>query len=376
MNSFQNSPSERYQMPTKTSMGNPYEQKQPMPVPGDKIGPNIIQTLVGEGGSANVYKVWHEELEMIRAVKILKKSNNKDARERFFTEAKILADIHHPNIVEIHNIGYMNSQLPYLELEFIDGVSIKQAIHQHSRLPLAVALSTAYFVCQALHYAHVKDYTLYRKIYRGLIHRDIKPDNIVLSKDGIIKLMDFGIARPSEVSLHTVGSKIMGTLVYLSPEQLNGQPLDHRSDIFSLGTVLYEMITGKRAFPQKTLSELVQKKTAGHFRPLSSHNIELPDLLVGLVEKAMALSPQDRYNSAAEFGYDIYAVLKHISDLAPQDVLTNFVQNPASIPAWEPPKDLPLEPIGKRLKLLQPWIIAAAAAGAAIAGTLALVFKG
>ncbi len=374
MNSFQNNPSSnRYQMPSETSMGNPYKQNLPMPVSGDRVGPNIIQTLVGEGGSANVYKAWHEELEVIRAVKILKKGNNKDSRERFFTEAKILADIHHPNIVEIHNIGYMDELVPYLELEFIDGISIKQAINQHSKMPLAVALSTAYFVCQALHYAHVKDYTLYGKIYRGLIHRDIKPDNIVLSKDGIIKLMDFGIARPSEVSLHTVGSKIMGTLVYLSPEQLNGQPLDHRSDIFSLGTVLYEMITGSRAFPQKTLSELVQKKTAGHFRPLSSHNIDLPEPLVRLVEKSMALSPQDRYNSAAEFGYDVYAVLRHISDLAPQDVLTRFVQNPTSIPAWIPPESgSHTESVIKKVKL-QPWMIAAAAAGVAVAGTLALI---
>ncbi len=374
MDSFTNpSQTNRIQMPANAKVGNPYEQQFTMPVPGDKIGPNIIQTLVGEGGSANVYKVWHEELEVIRAIKILKQGNNKDARERFFTEAKILADIHHPNIVEIHNIGYMDQQIPFLELEFVDGSSVKHVLAQQGKAPLAVALATTYFVCQALHYSHVKDYTLYGKVYRGLIHRDIKPDNIVLSKDGIVKLMDFGIARPSEVSLHTVGSKIMGTLVYLSPEQLNGQALDHRSDIFSLGTVLYEMITGSRAFPQKTLSELVQKKTAGQYRPLNSHNLPLPEKLVQVVEKSMALSPQDRYNSALEFGYDIYAVLREVSDLAPQDILTRFMQNPTSFPTYVPKPTTQANNSAPQRKMW-PWIVAAAAAGITIAGTVALIF--
>ncbi len=244
---------------------NPYKPDTlPMPGPGDKIGPNKIQTLIGEGGSAQVFKVWHEGLEVIRAVKALKKYTSNEARERFFTEAKILADIHHPNIIEIHNIGYIDQQIPFIEMEYIEGASIKTMLSQSQRLPVPVSLAIAFFLCQALHYAHTKDYTLYGKVYRGLIHRDIKPENIFVSKDGIVKLMDFGIARPSEVSLHTVGAKIMGTLVYLSPEQLRGSSIDHRSDIFSLGTVLYEMISGKRAFPQKTLTEIVQKKNQGH----------------------------------------------------------------------------------------------------------------
>ena len=241
---------------------NPY-QELPMPMVGDKIGPNRVDLLVGEGGMANVYKVWHEGLEVVRAVKVLKKANHQESKERFLTEAKILADINDPNIVEIHNIGYIDRRIPFIEMEFIEGTSIKNLIARHQRLPPTVALSIAYFTSLALHYAHVKNYTLYGKVYHGLIHRDIKPDNIVISKEGIVKLMDFGVARPSEVSLHTVGAKIVGTLIYLSPEQLNGTPLDHRSDLFSLGTVLYEMISGNRVFPHKSLQELVQKKLKG-----------------------------------------------------------------------------------------------------------------
>jgi len=336
-----NESQERPHMRLDGHIENPYKQA-PMPVPGDKIGPNKLQLLIGEGGSANVYKVWHEGLEVVRAVKVLKKSSNKEARERFLTEAKILADIHHPNIVEIHNIGYIDQHIPFLEMEYVDGVSIKKLIGQGNHMPLSAALSAAYFVCQALQYAHVKDYTLYGKVYRGLIHRDIKPDNIIISKDGMIKLMDFGIARPSEVSLHTVGAKIMGTLVYLSPEQLNGRTLDHRSDIFSMGAVLYEMVTGCRAFPQKTLAELVQKKTKGQYRPVDSYGIAVPKRLVSIIDKSLALEPQDRYASAADFGHELYAVLREVSDRAPQDILLRYMVDPESIRHWEPKIKLPV----------------------------------
>jgi serine/threonine-protein kinase len=316
---------------------NPYEPKQvPMPVAGDKIGPNRVQVLIGEGGSANVYKVWHEGLEVIRAVKVLKKAYEKETRERFLTEAKILADIHHPNIVEIHNIGYYNQNIPFIEMEFVDGTSLKSLISQQTSLPLTVAISVVYFICQALQYAHIKDYTLYGKVYKGFIHRDIKPDNIILSRDGIIKLMDFGIARPSEVSLHTIGQKIMGTLVYLSPEQLNGKTLDHRTDIFSLGTVLYELITGQRAFPQKTLSELVQKKTKGIYKSLESYPVDLPPKLVEIVEKSMALEPEDRYAHISDFGHDLFTVLTGMTDRSPNEILSRFAADPSSISQWKP----------------------------------------
>ncbi|MDO5577177.1 MAG: serine/threonine-protein kinase, partial [Fibrobacter sp.] len=203
---------------------NPYKHEQSKTFkPNDKIGPNKVILQIGEGGSAKVYKVWHEGLEVVRAVKVLKQYTNREAKERFLTEAKILADIHHPNIIEIHNIGLIDQLFPFIEMEYVDGISIKSLLKQKGKLPLEVALSIAYFICQALHYAHNKDYTLYGKVYDGLIHRDIKPDNIFFSKNGIIKLMDFGIARPQEASLHTVGAKIMGTMVYLSPEQLNGK---------------------------------------------------------------------------------------------------------------------------------------------------------
>jgi len=350
------------------------EQQAVIPAVGDKLGANIIQGLIGEGGSAYVFKVWNEELEVVRAIKILKHGYRADARERFFTEAKILADIRHPNIIEIHNIGYTAHRVPYLELEYVDGSSIKKLVSENGKFPFPVALSIAYFVCQALHYAHVKDYTLYGKVYRGLIHRDIKPDNILVSKDGIVKLMDFGIARPTEVN--TTGSKVMGTLVYLSPEQLNGRPLDHRSDIFSLGTVLYEMITGSRAFPQKTLSELVQKKTAGQYRSFSSHIGDYPERIVKVVEKSMRLHPEERYDSAAETGYDIYRLLREMTDLSPHDAVSRYMCDPnsVSLEMSELKSHTQQQKTVSKKSNRVLWAIAAAAAVVSVIGTIALSF--
>jgi len=356
-----------HHMKVSGQIPNPYKSDElPLPGMGDKIGPNKVQAIIGEGGSAQVFKVWHEGLEVVRAVKVLKKYTVTEARERFLTEAKILADIHHPNIVQIHNIGYVNQQIPFIEMEYVEGLSIKTLLSQAQRLPLQVALSIAYFICQALHYAHTKDYTLYGKVYRGLIHRDIKPDNVFISKDGIVKLMDFGIARPSEVSLHTVGAKIMGTLVYLSPEQLSGSQLDHRSDIFSLGTVLYEMISGKRAFPQKTLTEIVQKKTKGIYQSLSTIGAVIPPELNAVIEKSMALDPHDRYDTIADFSYALFGILRSISDRSPHDNIQRYLADPVSIPPWTPQ-----EHTTKGL----PWYVIAGAVAVAVAGVAWLLLR-
>ncbi len=345
---------------------NPYAKTTP-DIEG-MVGPNKIVALIGEGGAANIYKVWHTGLEVTRALKMLKKGFNQESRERFLTEAKILADIHHPNIIEIHTIGYWEQQIPFIDMEYVEGLSIGGLIGQHGKVPIPVAISIVYFVCLALYYAHTKDYTLYGKVYRGLIHRDIKPDNIFISREGIVKLMDFGIARPSEISLHTVGDKIMGTLVYLSPEQLNGKELDHRTDIFSLGTVLYELITGQRAYPQKKLSELVQAKTKGTYKSIDSFGIPMPQSLSYAVNKSMSLSADDRYGSSAEFGRALFSILHEITDMAPQDILTAYLKDPHSVESFAPPKK-------KGANLLQAILISSIGSAALSVGIVLLIMK-
>jgi serine/threonine protein kinase len=344
---------------------NPYQQV--LLEVGSKIGPHQVQQHLGEGGVANVYKVWHTGLEVSRAIKMLKRGHNQEARERFLTEAKILADLHHPNIVEIHSLGYWEQQIPFIEMEFVDGLPVGKLLSKNQRLPLAVAVSIAQVVSEALHYSHTKDYTLYGKVYHGLIHRDIKPDNMFVSKDGIVKLMDFGIARPSEISLHTVGDKIMGTLVYLSPEQLSGQNLDHRTDVFSLGAVLYETITGQRAFPQKKLSDLVQAKTKGEYKPIDSLDIPIPPSLKEVISRAMAIDLTRRYASAEEFGQALFSVLGDITPLPPQHILHQYMTNPASVPHWSPSAKSKAKPGSGTAESVKQYLIGGAIGGGVVA---------
>ncbi|NLE01164.1 MAG: serine/threonine protein kinase, partial [Fibrobacter sp.] len=184
----------------KSNSSEPAKNEQMLKA-GDKLGHCRVIELIAAGGMANVYKVWHEQLEVVRAIKILKPGFSDESRGRLETEAKISANLHHHNIVEIYGMGYWNT-IPYIEMEFVDGPSLKELLERYHKLPYQLAVSICHAVCVALQFAFNQDMTLYGKVYDGLIHRDIKPANILISSQGKIKLADFGIARPSEVSLH------------------------------------------------------------------------------------------------------------------------------------------------------------------------------
>ena len=312
----------------------------PMPDVGQKIGPNRILELIAEGGMANVYKVWHEGLEIVRAVKILKPGFNEESKQRLQTEAKISAHLHHPNIVEIFGVNFWNETVPYLEMEFIDGFSLKDLLKHRKQVHFNFALSLGSFICNALHYAHNQVFTLYGKPYHGVVHRDIKPANILLARNGTIKLADFGIAKPTDISLHTVGQKVMGTFTYLSPEQLNGDALDCRCDIYSLGTVIYEIIAGVKAFPQKTMAELIQKKMVNDYRPLNSFGTDIPRHLCAIIDKSMELDREKRFTNASEFGDELIGLLKKSAQKTPDQIVIDHLKNPSEHPATKRKKSL------------------------------------
>lgn len=294
-----------------------------------RLGSGTIVGLLGTGGMARVYKIWNDKLEVFRAVKILLPTQQKDMKSRFETEAKITAKLHHPNIVEIYNVGDWNN-LPLLEMEFIDGDSLEALIVRYGKLSHCVCSSIAIFIARALVYAHGQEFLIYGKNYHGVIHRDLKPANIMLAGNGDVKLMDFGIARPTEASLHTVEGNIVGTMQYLSPEQIDGVDIDGRTDIYSFGAILYELLTGAKTFPQETITNLMKKKIINEYRKFSDFNFPIAPGLVKVTQKCLQSSKENRYPNAAALLKDLESVHKALTIDDPRMVLQNYLKDPSN----------------------------------------------
>ena len=219
-----------------------------------------LERRIGTGGMADVYLAQDETLGRRVAIKILADRYTQDAGfvERFRREATAAAGLRHPNIVSIYDRGETNGAY-YIAMEYIEGPTLKQEITARAPLPEAEAIGYAIQALQALEFAH----------RRGVIHRDIKPHNMMITPDGLLKVTDFGIARATnEVDMTEVGS-IVGTAQYLSPEQARGQPVGPQSDIYSLGIVLYEMLTGEVPFSGSSATSCINSSRAAA-RPRSS----------------------------------------------------------------------------------------------------------
>jgi serine/threonine protein kinase len=314
---------------------NPYAAPAPssnLPTGNEPIplGSGTIVGLLGSGGMARVYKIWNEKLEVFRAVKILIPNQQGDMRNRFETEAKITAKLHHTNIVEVYTVGDWQG-LPYLEMELIDGRSLETIIAQTGKLPPAVCSAISIFVIRALAYAHGQEFLIYGKTYQGIIHRDLKPANIMVSSSGALKLMDFGIARPTEASLHTVDGNIVGTMQYLSPEQMDGVDIDSRADIYAFGAILYEMLTGTKTFPQETITNLMKQKVMNEYRKFDDFNFSIPSGLAKISHKCLQLAKENRFANANLLLRELENVHRTISSDPPEVVLKSFIDDPTSI---------------------------------------------
>jgi|WetSurMetagenome_2_1015567.scaffolds.fasta_scaffold00055_44 serine/threonine protein kinase len=358
---------------TQVGATNPYaRQAAAQPASADNLpsgneplalGSGTIVGLLGAGGMARVYKIWNDKLEVFRAVKILIPTQQGDLRNRFETEAKITAKLRHPNIVEIYNVGDFGG-LPFLEMELIDGSSLDAIIGSMGKLPPQVCSAIAIFVARALAYAHNQDFLLYGKTYHGIIHRDLKPANIMISKHGDLRLMDFGIARPTEASLHTVEGNIVGTMQYLSPEQMDGVDIDSRADLYAFGAILYEMLTGTKTFPQDTITNLMKKKIMNEYRKFDEFDFSIPSVLAKISQKCLQLEKENRYPSAQALLDDLDEAHASLTSDSPETVLKAYIANPSSISkTTKAQKTFPLP-----LKIVLP------AAGVVVVAALATVF--
>lgn len=288
------------------------------------LGSGIITKLLGDGGMASVYEIWNSQLEVYRAVKLLHPNCSRESLDRFQTEIKITAKFHHPYIIEIHAVGEWNG-LPYIEMEKVDGATLEQLIYIRGAFPIEVVVAIGIMVSKALEYAHNHEYVLYNKSYHGIIHRDLKPGNIMVCNDGCVKLMDFGIARPTDTSFHTIDGTVIGTLQYLSPEQLEGRELDIKTDIHSLGICLYEMACGTLAFPENNISRLLSDKTKNKYKPLNDYDVKLPHKLIELIHQCMTHDKTRRPQDATVLYNELMKVYSKLSNEKPEITVANYL---------------------------------------------------
>src|SRR5947199_4323543 len=262
-----------------------------------------IMRKLGTGGMANVYLAEDQELGRRVAIKILndRHANDDQFVERFRREAKNAAALSHPNIVSIYDRGEAEGSY-YIAMEYLDGRSLKELIVSRGPAPVGVAVEYARQILQALRFAH----------RHGIVHRDIKPHNVLVDAEGRVKVTDFGIARAGTSQMTEVGS-IVGTAQYLSPEQAKGTAVDQRSDIYSLGIVLYELLTGAVPFTGDTPVEIAMKHISETPDVPSALRPEIPHDLDLVVTRALAKDPAERYQSAEEMDADLDRVLRGVA---------------------------------------------------------------
>ncbi|MEO0127241.1 MAG: serine/threonine-protein kinase [candidate division WOR-3 bacterium] len=253
------------------------------------IGNYKILKSIGKGGMAQVYTAIQGSLDRIVVIKQMKRNLDGETQTRFKREAKICANLNHKNIVEIYDY-FREGGEHYLVMEYIEGLSLADIIEKESPLHPVLAASIAREVCQALVCAHKN----------GIIHRDIKPKNILISKNGVVKLTDFGVARDIDAPELTTTGAIIGTPFYMSPEQAGGGKVSFQSDIFSLGVVLYEMVTGKKPFVAEESHGIIAKIYRGKYKSPFWIDPHHSWRLSRIINKAMKRNPKARYKSAED----------------------------------------------------------------------------
>jgi serine/threonine-protein kinase len=262
-----------------------------METPEDQVGTCRIIGEIGSGGMSVVYRAIQESLRRTVAVKTLRPSaaNEPQLAQRFEREALSIAALQHENIINVHDFINRNGQL-YIIMEHVEGIDLYDLLDRSGHLPVDVAAIIAMQVGRALDYAH----------YRGIVHRDIKPANVMISHQGGVKLMDFGIARDESFADLTETGTGVGTPSYMSPEQILGDRIDFRSDLFSLGILLYQMVTGRKPFVEDERKSVMHKIRLEPAEDPRRTNPDVPRELVRIIETCMKKRPADRFRSTQE----------------------------------------------------------------------------
>lgn len=255
---------------------------------------------LGQGAMGVVYKATDPLIDRVVAIKTITLSLAQEEREeyeaRFYQEAKAAGRLSHPNIVTIYDVG-RSGDVAYIAMEFLQGRELRDILNDDKLLPVDQVMDIVAQVALGLAYAHE----------HGIIHRDVKPSNIMVGRDGHVKITDFGIARMASAAVRTQTGMVLGSPKYMSPEQVMGKLTDQRSDIFSLGVMLYEMLTGQAPFMGENVNAIMYQTLNAIPQPPSALNAAVPDMLNFIVAKALAKDLEHRYQNAKDFANDLRA---------------------------------------------------------------------
>jgi eukaryotic-like serine/threonine-protein kinase len=269
--------------------------------PGMDFGPRYrIESVLGRGGMGAVYKAYDKDLDRMVALKLVRPdlTNDPEVMQRFKQELLLASKISHKNVLRIHDLGDVNG-LKFISMAYVEGEDLHKILQKHGRLPVDEAVDLARQLCAALAAAHAED----------VVHRDLKPQNVLIDQEGTAYISDFGLAKSLEAgaAMMTRAGELLGTPRYMSPEQVEGKPTDHRTDLYALGLIIYEMLTGDTPFAGTSTFQMMYQRVQEEPKSPKLLNPDLPDRLVRVILRCLARDPERRYQSAQEISRDLDA---------------------------------------------------------------------
>ena len=336
------------------------------PADGTKFGQYVLLEKIATGGMAEVWKARMRGVEGFQKIVAIKKilphlSDNQDFIEMFVDEAKLAAQLNHNNIIHIYDLGKIQSSY-YIAMEYIDGYDLKNILRKAQErdqpLTVEIALFVASKVAAALDYAHRK--RDFENKEMGLVHRDVSPQNVLISEEGDIKLCDFGIAKAASKASHTQAGALKGKLQYMAPEQAWGRNIDRRSDIFALAAVLFEMLTARKLFEGDNELSILEQVREAHVTPPSQFNDEITPQIDAIVLKALQKDPAARYQTAGDMQRDLDAVLYSFRPTPTSADLAIYMHRLATSPVVQSHSMEPIAepvPAANELKPIKPAVV-------------------
>jgi len=303
------------------------------PVVGKTVGRYELIHRLGHGGMAAVYlgrATGRAGFEKLVAVKVIHPhlAEEQEFVEMFLDEARIAARLHHPHIVEIHDLGEGDGMF-FMVMEYVEGETLASLLRllrkREERLPLSAVLQVMADACEGLAAAHDLTHPDGRPMH--LVHRDVSPHNLLVGMDGRVKVVDFGIAKATGRRSSTRTGQLRGKLAYMSPEQAGGDPIDHRTDLFALGAVMWELLTNERLFMAETESETLARVSACKVPDIREHREDLPENVAVVIERALARDPDDRFATAHDMLRELRALLRaRGAEIEPRDELAAVME--------------------------------------------------